>query len=159
MADYIQDSLATALDPYEAAHDDSASSGRGSRDQAVPPGLLSPEPEPATHRGLLHGCETPNVAPAGGVAPTSLGIFRVLILVTTLPTMDDIVLDTQIGDSVVNSAGDLRRRAWQPIKESEAPTWRWRSPTAVRFRTRWHGDRELLVALSSSRRSCSGISV
>jgi hypothetical protein len=103
MADYIQDSIATALDPF------SKQLMTLQRRQAVVLtvnqfliGLLSPTNLNLQRiAGFFLDGKTPNIAPAGGISPTSLGIFRLLILVTTLPSMDDLVLDTQIGDSVV----------------------------------------------------------
>lgn len=103
MADYIQDSIATALDPYSKQLMTIALR------QAVTLtvrqfmiGLVSPTNLNLQRiAGFFLDSKTPNVAPAGGVSPTSLGIFRLLLLATTLPSMDDIVLDTQIGDGVV----------------------------------------------------------
>lgn len=103
MADYIQDSIAAAMDPYVKKLMTLA------RRQAIVGaikqfliGLLSPTNLNSQRiAGYYVDAKTPNLAPAGGVAPTQLGIFRVIILVTTLPSLDDIVLDTTIGDSVV----------------------------------------------------------
>jgi hypothetical protein len=103
MADYIQDSIATSLDPFCKQLMTTALK------QAVIVmvrqfmiGLVAPTNlNQQRIAGFFLDGKTPNLAPAGGVAPTSLGIFRFLLLVTTLPTMDDIVMDTQIGDSVV----------------------------------------------------------
>jgi hypothetical protein len=106
MADYITDSIATALDPYSKQLMTLA------LQQAVTVmvrqfmiGLLSPTNlNQQRIAGFYLDTKTPNAAPPGGVAPTSLGIFRMLLLVTTLPSMDDIVIDSQIGDSVVTTA-------------------------------------------------------
>ena len=103
MADFIQDSIATSLDPFSKQLMTLALR------QAVTVevrqfliSLLSPTNLNLQRiAGFFLDTKTPNLAPPGGPAPTSLGIFRLLILVTTLPSMDDIVLDTQIGDSVV----------------------------------------------------------
>jgi hypothetical protein len=105
MADFIQDSLATALDPYSKQLMTLA------LQQALTVmvrgfllGLLSPTNlNQQRIAGFFLDTKTPNLAPPGGVSPTSLGIFRMLILVTTSPTMDDIALDTQIGDDVVTT--------------------------------------------------------
>lgn len=103
MADYIQDTLATGLDPYSKQLMTLAN--RAAATLAVRQfmiGLLSPTNLNLQRiAGFFLDTKTPNLAPAGGIAPTSLGIFRFLLLVTTLPSMDDLVLDTQIGDSVV----------------------------------------------------------
>ncbi len=103
MADYIQDSIATALDPYSkqlmtlALRQALTVMVRGFMIGLVSPTNLNQQ----RIAGFFLDTKTPNAAPAGGVSPTSLGIFRFLLLVTTLPSLDDIVLDTQIGDSVV----------------------------------------------------------
>jgi hypothetical protein len=103
MADYIQDSIATALDPFSkqvmtlALRQAVILMVRTFMISLVSPQNLNQQ----RIAGFFLDGKTPNLAPAGGVAPTSLGIFRFLLLATTLPSMDAIVMDTQIGDSVV----------------------------------------------------------
>jgi hypothetical protein len=103
MADYIQDSLATAADPYckklmTVARQQAATTMiRQWMISLVSPQNLNQQ----RIAGFFLDTKTPNIAPKGGIAPTALGIWRFLLLVTTLPSMDDLVADTQIGDTVV----------------------------------------------------------
>jgi hypothetical protein len=106
MADYIQDSLTSALDGFCKKLMTIA------RQQAATLmirqfmiGLLSPQNlNQQRIAGFYLDTKTPNIAPAGGIAPTSLGIWRFLLLVTTLPSMDDMVIDSMIGDTVVTTS-------------------------------------------------------
>ena len=102
MADYIQDSLATALDPFVKKL---MTLNRRAAVVALTRNFLTSLVSPTTSNsqriaGFFVDGKTPNLAPPGGIAPTSLGIFRMIILVQTLASMDDIVLDTTVGDTV-----------------------------------------------------------
>jgi len=102
MADYIQDSLAQGLGSFVKklmTVGRQAAATLTIRTFMI--GLLSPTNANAQRiNGFLLDTVTPNVAPAGGVSPTTLGLWRALLLVQTTPSMDDIVLDTTIGDTV-----------------------------------------------------------
>ena len=102
MADYIQDSLALALQPFVKqlmTINRQAAATLLIRQFLI--GLLSPTNSNAQRiAGFFLDTVTPNLAPPGGVSPTTLGLWRATILVQTLPSMDDIVLDTTIGDTV-----------------------------------------------------------
>ena len=102
MADYIEDSIAVALLPFvkQLMTLNRRAAVVGLVNQFLV-SLLSPT-NANTQRiaGYFIDGKTPNLAPAGGVSPTSLGIFRMIVAVTTLPSMDDIVLDCTIGDTV-----------------------------------------------------------
>jgi hypothetical protein len=102
MADYIQDSLALALQPFVKqlmTINRQAAVTLLIRQFLI--GLLSPTNSNAQRiAGFYLDTVTPNLAPPGGISPTTLGLWRATILVQTLPSMDDIVLDTTIGDTV-----------------------------------------------------------
>jgi hypothetical protein len=102
MADFIQDSLAIALQPFVKqlmTVNRMAAATLVIRQFMI--GLLSPTNSNSQRiNGFFLDTVTPNKAPAGGVSPTTLGIWRATLLVQTIPSMDDIVLDTTIGDSV-----------------------------------------------------------
>jgi hypothetical protein len=102
MADYIQDSLAIALQPFvKQLMTINRQAAATLVIQQFLIGLLSPTNSNSQRiNGFYLDTKTPNLAPPGGVAPTTLGLWRATILVQTIPSMDDIVLDTTIGDSV-----------------------------------------------------------
>jgi hypothetical protein len=102
MADYIEDSLATAMDPYvkQLMTLQRRQSIVGTIRQFLL-GLLSPSNLNSQRiAGFFVDGVSGNVAPPGGVSPISLGQFRVIILVTTIASMDDIILDCTIGNTV-----------------------------------------------------------
>jgi hypothetical protein len=102
MADYIQDSLALSLQPFVKqlmTINRMAAATTLIRQFLIQ--LLSPTNSNQQRiNGFFLDTKTPNLAPPGGVAPTTLGIWRATILVQTIPSMDDIVLDTTVGDTV-----------------------------------------------------------
>ena len=103
MADFIQDSIATSLDPFSKnLMTLQARQAIVAMVRTFMLGLLSPQNlNQQRIAGFFLDGKTPNLAPAGGVAPTSLGIFRFLLLVQTIPSMDALVIDSSIGNSVV----------------------------------------------------------
>jgi hypothetical protein len=103
MADFIQDSIATSLDPFsKSLMTLQARQAIIAMVRTFMLGLLSPQNlNQQRISGFFLDGKTPNLAPAGGVAPTSLGIFRFLLLVQTIPSIDSLVIDSSIGNSVV----------------------------------------------------------
>jgi hypothetical protein len=98
MSDFIQDSLATASLPYaKKLATDSRRAGLEASYNSFLEGLLSPT-NPQNQR--INGYGVRDVT-ANNPDLEALGIFSYEVQVRMLPSMDDIVIDTQIGEGVV----------------------------------------------------------
>lgn len=97
MADYIQDSLAIALKPFVKKL---ASAQRRGECAGVVKGFLEGLMSPGNKASQRIAFYTLD-AKSGNTAPAlALGIFRIIIKVQTLPSLDVIVLETTIGETV-----------------------------------------------------------
>ncbi len=97
MADYIQDSLAIALKPFVKKL---ASAQRRGECAGVVKGFLEGLKSPGNKASQRINEYTLD-AKSGNTAPAlALGIFRMIIKVQTLPSLDVIVLETTIGETV-----------------------------------------------------------
>lgn len=97
MADYIQDSLAIALKPFFKKLASAQRRGEcAGVVKAFLEGLMSPGNK-ASQRIAFYTLD----AKSGNTAPAlAAGIFRIIIKVQTLPSLDVIVLETTIGETV-----------------------------------------------------------